>query len=638
MVVLLFYLLAGLLLSTLLFRRSRIGIRIWLGLVFGSVLLMWLPCLFAFAFGFTKAAQLAAIVTLVLIALVSLLFLLRRRKDPPLSHDAAQSRRDIVGYALSAVLTLFCVYLLHTHVLQPYADGSLWVGQSTYGDLAMHLGFAESLYQQGIFPPEYSIFPGQQLNYPFLVDAASASLRFFGLSLRASVIWPSIVMLFCVFLGFWLLADQVVGRFRPVLLSWLLFVFNGGFGFYLFLHQYPFSNIFTGYYTTPTNYYDEDIRWVNVICDMLIPQRTTMAGWCVLLAAVYLLLLAVEKSLRGGGRREILVLAVLASAMPMIHTHSFLALGILSAVWFFCALPEAKKEGTVPVLLKNYIFYGLICLLLAAPQVMKWTMDSVSTGNLLKLHFGWVAGMNGAIENWFLFYTVNCGVVFLLMWPMIPFLRGEKLRLFLGAAAIFLLANVVAFQPNLYDNNKLLYVWFMLSDILVCDWLCRLLEKLKRPHLRRVLALLLVLLGTASGLLSLARETISHYRLFSCEQKTAAEFISKNTEPDALFLTATNHANAVAVLSGRSIVCGPGLYLYFHGVDYQPREKLVSRMYGGGEAFLRAAAELGVDYVYIGEHERASCAVDEPWFAARYPLVYDQGGIRIYHITENGIG
>ena len=112
--------------------------------------------------------------------------------------------------------------------------------------------------------------------------------------------------------------------------------------------------------------------------------------------------------------------------------------------------------------------------------------------------------MNGAIENWFLFYTVNCGVVFLLMWPMIPFLRGEKLRLFLGAAAIFLLANVVAFQPNLYDNNKLLYVWFMLSDILVCDWLCRLLEKLKRPHLRRVLALLLVLLGTASGLLSLA--------------------------------------------------------------------------------------------------------------------------------------
>ena len=89
---------------------------------------MWLPCLFAFAFGFTKAAQLAAIVTLVLIALVSLLFLLRRRGEPPLSHDAAQSRRDIVGYALSAVLTLFCVYLLHTHVLQPYADGSLWVG------------------------------------------------------------------------------------------------------------------------------------------------------------------------------------------------------------------------------------------------------------------------------------------------------------------------------------------------------------------------------------------------------------------------------------------------------------------------------------------------------------------------------
>ena len=73
-------------------------------------------------------------------------------------------------------------------------------------------------------------------------------------------------------------------------------------------------------------------------------------------------------------------------------------------------------------------------------------------------------------------------------------------------------------------------------------------------------------------------------------------------------------------------------------MDYQTREKQVSRAYGGGEDFLRLKDELGVDYVYIGENERNAYEVDEDWFRERYPLVYDQNNIRIYRVTENGSG
>lgn len=635
MIALILYLIAGLLLAWLLFDESRTAVRIWLGLVFGCVLLMWLPCLFAFAFGFSYKAQYCALAVAVLLVLAAVILI--RLKKPVRSAQLTEAdRRDWIGFAFSAALTCFCAYLLHTHVIRPDAQGNLWVGQSTYGDLAMHLGFVESLFRQGKFPPEYSIFPGQQLNYPFLVDAASGSLRFFGLSLRASVIVPSLVMLLCVFWGFWLLAEHISGKLSAEILSWLLFVFNGGFGFALFLGKYPFSDIFIGYYTTPTNYYAEDIRWVNVICDMLIPQRTTMAGWCVLLAAIYLLILAVEKSVQGKGRKEILVLAVLAASMPMIHTHSFLALGILSAAWFFCALPKAGRNGTAKNLFLHYVFYGLIILLLAAPQIFKWTMDSVSTGNLLKWNFGWVSGANGAINNILIFYIVNCGIVFLAMWPMLFFLRGEKLHIFLGAAAIFVLSNVIAFQPNLYDNNKLLYVWYMLTDILVCDWLCRSLSAIKPLILRRGLALLFALLGTVSGLLSIGRETISSYRLLSAEHVAAADYIVENTEPDSLFLTATNHTNAVAVLTGRNIVCGPGLYLFFHGVNYQQRSGEVTEMYRGGDDFWCYAEPLGVDYVYISDYENGSYDVNHAWFAENFPLVYDEGGIQIYRVETPG--
>ena len=630
MIALLLYLIFGLALAFWLLPSLRGMVKVWLGLVFGCIGLMWLPCLFAFALGFTKAAQYAAL-TLAL----ALTVLLGRKPATEEIRAIRDGRRveishsDLVGLLLTGLAVLFCAWLLHTHVIRPEEDGSLWVGQSTYGDLAMHLGFIESLYRQGTFPPEYSIYPGQQLDYPFLVNAASASLRFFGLSLRMSVIAPSLVMLFCVFFGFWLLADRIIGRLAPTVASWLLFTSNGGLCFYYFLGKYDFSQIFTGYYTTPTNLIDENVRWVNVICDMLIPQRTTMAGWCVVLAAIFLLITALEKTLSGeGGRREFLVLSVLGGSMLMIHTHSFLALGVLSAVWFFASLPEAKRSGTLRALMENYVLYGVICIGLALPQFLHWTMDSVSGGRMLQWNLGWVHEE----DNWLWFYIKNVGVVFVAMWPMLFFLRGEKARIFMGAGAIFFLANIVAFQPNLYDNNKLLYIWFMLTDILVCDWLWQGLETFRCRPLRSAAAACILFLGTFSGLLSMMREAVGEYQLLSGSQVAAAEFILENTEPDSLILTSTDHTNPVSVLAGRNIPCGSSLYLYYHGVDYFAREAQVAEMYRGGTAFETGAEELGVDYVYIGGSEYAKYAVDYDYFVENYPLVYSADGISIFQI------
>ena len=628
--VLLVYILFGLTLAWRLLPSLRGTVRCWLGMVFGLIALMWLPCLAAFFVGFTLTAQYIAL-GLAFAGTACLALIGRKKPEGKKFSLSVPGTRDLAGLLLSLFATAFCVYLLHTHVLLPHDDGSLWVGQSTYGDLAMHLGFVESLYQQGRFPPEYSIYPGQQIDYPFLVDAASASLRFFGLSLRMSVIVPSAAMLFAVFLGFWLLADSLTEKLAPTLTAWLLFVCNGGFGFTLFLTgKYSFSELLSGFYVTPTNLVNEDLRWVNVVCDMLIPQRTTMAGWCVGLAVVYLLILAVKKTVTDGtGRREFITLAAVAGAMPMIHTHTFLALGVLSGGWFFAFLKKARKNGRLRSLIVNYVLYGTVCMALALPQLVIWTFDAASTGNLLWLNPGWVHGN----MNWLWFWIVNCGVVFCVALIMMFFLRGDRARLFWGAAALFALANLVAFQPNPYDNNKLLYIWYMVVDILACQWLWELLERLRPRALAGAAAAAVVALGTLSGVLTMLREAVSEYQLFSADQVAAADFIKENAPADSLFLTSTAHTNPVAVLSGRNILCGAGMYLYYHGVDYQQREAQVGQMYQGGRTFEQYADLYGIDYVYVSGTEYGNYAVDYTYFAENYPLVYEQGGISIFQIS-----
>ncbi len=168
------------------------------------------------------------------------------------------------------------------------------------------------------------------LGYPFLMDALSASMISLGTGLAASFVIPGSLMMGLVFLGFVLLAWELTHSRAAVVVSYLLMFLNGGLGFFYVLDgvwQDPtlIQNVFTGYYAAPANMVENNIRWVNVICDMMIPQRTLLAGWTMVVPALYLLSLA----LREGNRRLYIILGVLAGAMPMIHTHSFFALALI---------------------------------------------------------------------------------------------------------------------------------------------------------------------------------------------------------------------------------------------------------------------------------------------------------------------
>jgi len=614
-----FFLLLGYAYSCFIFKNKDLYMRIWMGGIIGNVIPMFgiiLPSLFL---GFTRFSHLI----LILLSVLPLVYLFMNKgkdkcKETVLNRggdDVSGITRRVFMYVLLPVM-LLTFWILTNHVLTPFENGGLAGGQSTFGDLQMHLGFITSIAEQQVFPPKNPFLSGGYLNYPFFVNMLSSSLYLFDTPLRMAVLLPSYVLSALLIMGFYIIAYRLTAKRSVAVLATAFFFIGGGFGFAYFLNGAKadtsvFTNIFTGYYKTPTNLNEHNIRWANPICDMIVPQRTTMAGWCLFFPALWLLLEALQTK----ERKYYIMLGILAGCLPMIHTHTLLGLGVISAVLFFAYLPdeENKKEYVL-----NWVFYGAIVTILALPQLFFWTFSQTSGNNsFLRFSFNWV----NHNDTYFWFYLKNWGITALFAVPAVFKASKENRKLLLACGVLFCLAELVLFQPNEYDNNKLFFLVYMILLIAVCDWLVYMWDVLKGIKGRAYLAVIIIFAGTFSGALTLGREIKSggDYQLYSDDDVAMADYIKENTPADALFLTGTYHLNPVISLAGRNIYVGSSLYVFFHGDGdefYKRNEEVKSVYTGTCEDLNTFCKERGIDYVYVGGNENNEFKPDTSIFSA----------------------
>ncbi|MBR5152976.1 MAG: hypothetical protein IKW60_05580 [Clostridia bacterium] len=611
------FLLLGYAYSSCLFGDKDIYFRAWMGGIFGNVLLMAGIVIPAFLFGFTIISH----CLLIVLAILPLAYLLKVKGTGYLKISMTASGDNIsgmdmkiLGYVIFPVVLLTSL-MITNHVLAPFPGGGFSSGQSTFGDLHMHLGFVTSIAEQKIFPPNYAFLDGYILNYPFFVNMLSSSLYLFGTSLRVAVLIPSYVIVTLLVMGFYILAFRLTKKKSASILAVVLFFFGSGFGFPYFLNGTKentkvFTSIFTDYYHTPTNLPDYNLRWVNPICDMIIPQRTTMAGWCMFFPTAWLLL----EGLSTGNRKNFVILGVLAGCMPMIHTHTFLALGMLSAVLFFAYLGKEKDKKSYLI---HWLIYGGIVLILAAPQLFYWTFrQSMNNDAFLRFGFNWVNHK----DSYFWFYLKNWGIIALFAVPAVMHANKDTKKLLLACGFIFLIAELILFQPNEYDNNKLFFIPYMILVMAVSDWLVALWHRLNGIKGRTYLAVIVLVAGIFSGTLTIIREYKSgaDYQTFSDADLSMAEFIKENTPSDAVFLTGSYHINPVVTLAGRNIYVGSSLYVYFHGLDdpYFKRSEAMKKAYAGtGQEMRDFCKANNIDYVYVGENERNEFSPSDATFS-----------------------
>src|SRR5699024_4841338 len=130
--------------------------------------------------------------------------------------------------------------------------------------------------------------------------------------------------------------------------------------------------------------------------------------------------------------------------------------------------------------------------------------------------------------SYLFFYLQNLGLAGLLALGGLFLSRGGEFLRLAPALAIWLLAELVVLQPNVYDNNKLLYPAYAFLCCAAARCACRGLGLLRSRRARAGAAAGVVAVASFSAALTMGREAVARYQLFGTGAVELAQWVEAN--------------------------------------------------------------------------------------------------------------
>lgn len=502
-------------------------------------------------------------------------------------------------------------------------DGLVAGHVTLWGDWPIHLGNVASFAFGDNFPPQHPRFAGAPFGYHYLADLTAAMLVPLGLTPGAALAVHSFVLCVAVAVALYAFARRLTGSRLAGTLALVLFLYGGNLGWLLTAAAIDQSGDILG--TIATKAWDFrwktqfDFEWVNMFWGFWAPQRAFLYG----LPIAFVVLRTTSVAHRVPDDRRWILAGVVAGLLPLAHLGTLLALAMVVPVLFLLR-PS-----------RGWIVYGLVWLAVAVPQLLVLGGGGGGALAATRLQWGWVGG-----DQALWFWIKNLGP-FLALLPVA--LLGRVLpehsrRMLAAFMVLFIVANVVVFQPWDWDNHKFLVHWFLATVILVAAVLARAWLRGGAPARALVVGALVVLL--LSGALEDLGQALgqSRYRMFDRDAVTMATAIRERTAPDALFVTGMANHDVAGALTGRRLLVGYANWLWAEGVSYEARRADALRILRLAPEAASLIARYGVDYVLVGPFERDRHGVDDATWAARYPVALEVGAYRVYDVRATVAG
>ncbi|MDQ3801463.1 MAG: hypothetical protein M3384_18735 [Acidobacteriota bacterium] len=638
-------------------------VRFGAGNVVGAALFSLVGFLVCCFFGMTTATVLLSL------ALTLLPLALFGRKDfrARFSADFNAARktldnasgRKFLSFAYYAALLLI-LYFFFDRAMIETKDGIYTGGSQNLGDLPFHLGAIFSFTEGNNFPPENPSFAGAKFTYPFMADLITACLVKLGAGVREAMLAQNVVLGFSLIVLLERFARKLTGSRKAGKLAPVILLFCGGLGFLAFLRDYWHDgrgffeflwNLEKDYTIRP-----EGLRWGNALVVLFITQRSLLLGLPITLIVLTKLWEFFNRDAETGRRADTeteiaasprhrvlasVFIGLLAGTLPLIHVHSLAVLFLVCAVLFFFSLEKWKE----------WLAFGAAVSVVAIPELI-WVMTGSATrlSEFVGWHFGWSSGK----ENYFVFWAKNLGLFIPLLIAALLLLArrstppdddektkagisDEEVRqannlliFYIPFALCFVITNLVKLAPWEWDNIKVLIYWFVASAPLVAWLLAWFWEK---GIAFKVISIACLMTLIFSGALDVWRAISGqiNYQVFSRDSVAIAQQIKQKTPPNALFLNAPTYNSAVVLAGRRSLMRYSG-HLSSYGIEYEPRESEVKRIYEGGalaDAFLK---KNNIEYVLISPEETGNLPRVNEAFFEKYPKIAEIGLYKVYKV------
>src|SRR3972149_2021566 len=625
----------GFLLTYFLSARYSIFERVAYGTVIGLGLHTWIVYVFSLLWGLSGKSVYISAVLLVVVCSIILIIKWTSFKEKIIS-EIQDTKNDfllnkISYYVHIAVFSFFTtIFLRLFYRTIIWKKDGMYIGlPNNYGDLPLHLAYITSFVWGNNIPPQDPSFAGEKLVYPFLSDFLSAIFLKLGLDFRDILFIPGLLLTVAFYSIFYYFAYRLTKRRFTAVISTFIFFFTGGFGFYYFLQDlsHTSGNIWSFLVNLPRDYTKMpslNYHWITPLTCLNVPQRPFLFGFPITMLIFTLLYTGIEHK----KWREFLFAGVLAGILPFFHSHSFLAmlmvtipLGIIFWDW------------------RKWILFFMPAFILSLPQVL-YLSGHVGGGTFFKPSFGWMAGK----ENFLWFWLKNTS----LFWPVVIggfaviFVRANGRSLLrlgfyvLPFLILFLLPNLVLFAPWNWDNIKILIYWFLGTTPVAALALTYLYENGHFKILSKAGFFIIMFVLTVTGGIDVFRYAIapiSGWKEFSAEEVKLANRISIETPPDAIFLNAPIFNHPV-FLSGRKSLMGYPSHIWSHGYnDAHRREQDIQSMLKGKFDVISLIDTYKPSYATVGPHEKR-IGVNKKFFDTNYPCIITTENYRIYDLTK----
>ncbi len=466
--------------------------------------------------------------------------------------------------------------------------GNLELATRLWSDFAATIPLIRSFSYGSNFPPEYPIFAGPPIRYHFIFYMFVGYLEKVGIRIDLALNSLSILGFFILCVSIYFLGKIVFKNKLVGLLSVVLFLFNGSWGFLEFFKKHPFSPEVLKLIVKNTEFtsfgpYDGKIVSAFWSLNIFTNQRHLTLAYAAFIFLILLIYQCSKKPERLTWMKVCLI-GITVGVFPFLHMAVF-GMMLIALFLFFLIYPNLRLK----------LFIALVITVsLALPQLLYMGKSEIQ--NLL-FHSGYLV-QDKTISGYLTYWFFNLGIATFLYPLGFILANKEQRKIFLVFFALFVVGNFFQFSPEIAANHKFFNLFVIgantyASYLLVILWRKKIAGKI-------VTGVLLVLL-TLTGIIDLFPILNDRYiTLEDIPNNKVATFINKSTPKDAVFLNGS-YLFDPASLAGRKIYLGWPYFSWSAGYDTTSRNARMKQLLSPSDkrSLCDSLAQEKIDYIEL---------------------------------------